>query len=420
MPWIKKNLMLVLGGLVGLVLLGGSGYFLFSESSREADINAQLEEKQNEWSRLNNLNPFPEDRNIKLVREEAERMEQLALSLRGALKPLPAPEVTDTFSLRLLIENTISELRSEAEAAGVELPDRYAFTFQRLRDHAGQFDSNAIPRVAQQVAHISTLCRVLFNAKVHALSTIRRSPVLREEGGTSDFLTKGPVTNNWVIRAPYDLSFRSFNSELAEVMRGLAALGPCVAVKTLNVEPTSIRPSGGMPMGVPMMVPPGMIPVSPGMAPPQPGGGVGGMDPALAERYGLGGRGRGESGGMDAATRDRYGLGGGRGRGGGMDPSMRDRYGLGGGAGGMDPALRDRYGIGPSAPGTGMPPGFPPMMAPPGGGRTSGGAIEERPLLVILQLDFVTPRPAPDTARRTPARAPAVRMPDGDEMGAAE
>ncbi|MBX3748046.1 MAG: Amuc_1100 family pilus-like protein [Verrucomicrobiae bacterium] len=418
MPWIKKNLMLVLGGLVGLVLLGGSGFFLYSESSREADINAQLEEKQNEWGRLNNLNPFPEDRNIQLVREEAERMEQLALSLRSTLHPLPAPEVTDTFSLRLLIENTISELRGEAEAAGVELPDRYAFTFQRLRDHAGQFDSNAIPRIAQQVAHISTLCRVLFNAKVHALSTIRRSAVLREEGGTSDFLTKGPVTNNWVIRAPYDLSFRSFNSELAEVIRGLAALGPCIAIKTLNVEPTTIRPAGGMPM----MVPPGMMPVTPGMAPPQPGGGIGGMDPALAERYGLG-RGRGEGGGMDASMRDRYGIGGGRGRGGGMDPSMRDRYGIGGGgggAGGMDPALRERYGIGPGAPGAGMAPGMPPMMAPPGGGRGPGGAIEERPLLVILQLDFVTPRPAPDTARRTPARAAAVRMPDGDGMGTAE
>ena len=236
MPWIKKNLTLVLGGLIGLVLLGGSAFFLFSEAQREASINTQLEEKRAEWTRLNGLNPSPDEKNIKAVKEEAARLEQLSTKLSQAFKPVEAPPVNDTFSLRLLVETTISSLTREAEAAGVNLPDRYAFTFQRLRDLPGQFESNGIPRLAEQVAQISQICRVLYDAKIHSLDTLRRPPVLKDEGSGADYLTKRGATNQWVIRTPYDLSFRAFSSELAEVIRGLAALDQCVVIKTINIE----------------------------------------------------------------------------------------------------------------------------------------------------------------------------------------
>lgn len=397
MPWIKKNLMLVLGGLVGLILLGGSGFFLFSEASREGGINAQLEEKRGEWERLNNLNPYPDEKNIKFVKEEAARVGKLASSLRDGIRPVEVAQVTDTFSLKLLIETTISNLRKEAEEAGVALPDRYAFTFQRLREMP-QFNSNGIPKLAEQVSEVATLCRVLFDAKVHSLDTLRRAPVLREEGGAPDYLTKRGATNQWVIRTPYDLSFKAFSSELAEVIRGFAALDSCISIKTINIEPTTLPPSGG-PTGVPIPVPaPGVL----------PGGmqGPGMMDPALRQRYGLGPGGRSEGGGGA----------------GGMDPSLRARYGLG--PGGGDAAMRSRYGLGGRPGADSAPP--PSLMAPaspavptaPSASTGPSVVLDEKPLRVILQLDFVKPKPATATAtRRAPRPAPDA---DGSADASAE
>ncbi len=396
MPWIKKNLMLVLGGLVGLVLLFGSGFILFSEADRDTQVTTQLEEKRAEWDRLNNLNPFPDEKNIRALKEETTRVRKVTDDLRGSIKPVDVPPVNDTFALRLLIERTISDLTKEAEEAGVDLPDKYAFTFQKLRDIGGQFDSNGIPRLAEQVEQIRTLCGVLFRAKVHSLDTLRRPAILKEEGAGSDYLTKKSVTNNWVVRTPYDLTFKAFSSELASVIRGFAALDQLVVIKTINIDPTTLRssPGSGMPF---MTVMPGASP----MMPPPGVGGPGGMDPALAARYGLGGGRRPGEGGAGP---------------GGMDPALASRYGLGGGA----DAMRSRYGGlggGPAAPPppTLSSPG--PSMAPgvPGAPAGPSTVLDEKPLRVIIQLDFVKPKPATEPARRTTSR-PA---PTGDGAAAA-
>ncbi|MBL9126875.1 MAG: Amuc_1100 family pilus-like protein [Verrucomicrobiales bacterium] len=403
MPWIKKNLTLVLGGLVGLVLLGGSGFFLFTQSSRESTVNTALEEKRTEWNRLNELKPYPDEKNIKAVREEAARVEKLSASLKQGLKAVDVQPVTDTFSLKLLIETTISELKKEAEAAGVHLPDRYAFTFQKLREMP-QFDSNGIPKLAEQVAQISTLCRVLFDAKVHSLDQLRRPAILKDEGGSAEYLTKKAVTNkNLIVRAPYDLSFRAFSSELAGVLRGFAALDEVVAIKTVNIEPTTLPQSGGP---APTMIMPTQTSSSP-MMPGAPG--AGGMDAAMRARYGLGpampGRGESEGGGGAA----------------GMDPAIRARYGLGPGGGSGEAAMRSRYGMGP---GMGMGATPPPSLSAPVNPGTAAPAapagpsvvIDEKPLRVILQLDFVKPKPEPEAARRTarPAAGEAAPAPAAD------
>jgi hypothetical protein len=388
MPWIKKNLTLVLGGLVGLVLLGGSAFFLFAQSTRETTVNAELEEKRAEWNRLNSLNPYPDEKNIKAVRDEAAKVEKLTGALRESIKSPSVQPVTDTFSLKLLIETTISDLKKEAEAAGVNVPDRYAFTFQKLREMP-QFESNGIPKLAEQVAQISLLCRVLFDAKVHSLDQLRRPAILRDEGGSTDYLTKKAVTNrNLIVRAPYDLSFRSFSSELAGVLRGFASLQEVVAIKTINIEPTTL-PAQGPGQGQPTMF-------MPTQTSPIPGGPGGGMDAALRSRYGLGpsSRSAAESGGGAM----------------GMDPALRSRYGLGPGGGSGEAAMRSRYGIGGGAAGAPPPSLSTPMMggAPAPAAPTGPSVVlDEKPLRVIIQLDFIKPKPEPETVRRGSRPAPA-------------
>ncbi|MCC6235220.1 MAG: hypothetical protein IT580_21440, partial [Verrucomicrobiales bacterium] len=216
--------------------------------------------------------------------------------------------------------------------------------------------------------------------------------ILKDEGSGSDYLTKKSVTNNLVIRTPYDMTFRAFSSELAAVLRGFAALDQLVVIKTINIDPTTLKGSGGG--AVQMMT---MMPSSPGVM-PTPGGGMGGMDPALAQRYGLGaggGRRPGEGGGGP----------------GGMDPALASRYGLGGGG---EAAMRSRYGGGPGGAAMTPPPALSQPTAPaglPGAPAAPAGpavVLDEKPLRVIMQIDFVKPKPAAESAtRRAAPRATA-------------
>ncbi|HMO66712.1 MAG TPA: Amuc_1100 family pilus-like protein [Verrucomicrobiota bacterium] len=362
MPWIQKNLILVLGGVVGLALLAAAGWFWFNQAQREQEIGAQLEAKNAEWTDLVGRKPYPSDDNIRAVRDEEKRLEKLREVLKQNFPAVAAAPVSDALELKVLIETAIAELRAEAEAAGVTLPDRdYSFTFQRLRPMApSQFDSNSIPTLAEQVAQVGALARVLFDARVHSLEAIRRPAILKEEGGASDYLTLKPVSDDLVTRMPMEVTFRSFSGELAGVVAGLAALPNTVVIKKISVEPTTLSgpASGPQPM-MPFRPPPPQAEA----APPQ------------GDRYG--GLRRGGPGGMSPDLASRYGLGPGGGR-----PTP--------GPGGMDPALAQRYGLTPPA-------GAAPPMAPaaPSSPGSPAAVVDERPLRVTFHLEFVKLKPAP-------------------------
>ncbi|MCZ7634988.1 MAG: hypothetical protein M5U12_02325 [Verrucomicrobia bacterium] len=59
MDWIKKNLGLVISGVVALVLLGLAGYYLYSKYTLSATQSAQLEEQESKLQALINLRPNP-------------------------------------------------------------------------------------------------------------------------------------------------------------------------------------------------------------------------------------------------------------------------------------------------------------------------------------------------------------------------
>lgn len=370
--------MLVLGGVVGLALLAAAGWFWFSQAQREREIGAQLEAKSAEWTDLVGRKPYPSDENIRAVREEEKRLEKLREVLKQHFPPVAAAPVSDALELKVLIETAIAELRAEAEAAGVMLPDRdYAFTFQRLRPMApSQFDSNSIPTLAEQVAQVGALARVLFDARVHSLEAIRRPAILKDEGGTADYLTQKPVSDDLVTRMPMEVTFRTFSGELANVVSGLAALPNTVVIKKISIEPTTLAgPAAGPPPMMPFRPPPPQA-----EAGPPPGDRYGGLRP--------GGRYGGGPGGMSPDLASRYGLGPGGGRPG---PTL-------GGPGGMDPALAQRYGLTPPA---GVTP--PTAQAAPTSPGSPSVAVDERPLRVTFHLEFVKLKPAPAASGRRAA-----------------
>jgi hypothetical protein len=241
MPWIKRNLYWVVGGVVALGLLGGAFYYLYSSLQAEKQIDEQLNAKQALKDQLQNANPHPgtgEVDNVAEAKKDEARVKEFLTQMKHSFVPISAPAVSDTYEFKLLLDSTQAELERKAERSGVVLPPRpYSFTFDAPKKSA-TLDPGALQPLAQQLAEVKTVCEILFDAKVHSLESVRRVAVSRVDIG-ADYLPKKAATNSLAILAPYEVIFKGFSSELAAVLNGLAQSPHCFIVRTLNTEVTT-------------------------------------------------------------------------------------------------------------------------------------------------------------------------------------
>jgi hypothetical protein len=82
-------------------------------------------------------------------------------------------------------------------------------------------------------------------------------------GALSDYLSDRPVTNDLAVLTPYQVTFRGFSAEIAQVLEAFAASPNGFVVKTISVLPASMTPATGdqgvtqsaAPMTTPMPLP---------------------------------------------------------------------------------------------------------------------------------------------------------------------
>lgn len=280
MDWIKKNVLFVVGLTVSLVLLIGAVVFLMQAGTAKDEAGALLQEKNQQLDTLVKREVYPNRSNVEAAKAEQKRVADFISSARMAFGSFETSLALDNASFKSLLESTIATLERQAGQSGVKLPgEKFGFTFAEQRKQL-QLPANTLAPLARQLADIENLCEILFSAKVHSLLALKRSSVgTNETFGNPEVLSKKSATNAVVGGAifPYEVTFQCFSSELSEVIDGLRRASDFFLLKTINIEPAgALDPNAG--------------------ANPMPGGGVVvgpggmGMDPALASRYGLGGR----------------------------------------------------------------------------------------------------------------------------------
>jgi len=358
MSWLKRNLFFVIGSLVALILMGLAGWFLYSKWSLNNDVLANLNADYAELKNLNSANPHPGSgavNNIKLAQEQREQLKEFIKKTQTFFKPMPRipdlPKISDRdFSAAL--SQTIEQLRNEATNASVALPpDNYNFSFTSQKSKIS-FAPGSLPRLAIQLGEIRALAEIFFQAKINALDNIRRERVSPDDsfGLQSDYLTEKTQTNALAVITPYEVTFRSFSTELAAVLAGLASSPHCLVVKTINVE---LAPAVAAPeqMATPLV---SMVPMQ-----YQP-------NPAVEEE-------------MSRAQREQS-----------AQAAFAARYGTGGGGTGG--------GIAYSGIGQAPPPAYapPPGGAPSATGASKGGlptVLDEKLLKITLNLYIIKPLP---------------------------
>ena len=280
MPWLKKNLTLVVSGVIALALLGFAGFFLYSKLTGESEVSGQLTAQTEELDRLSKLNPHPgteKVNNIDAAKRQDKELKDFLAEARKTFLPLSYPTGIDSGQFRLLMDTTFDELHRSAQASGVKLTAGYAFTFASQKSQMN-FEPNVLEPLVIALSDIREVCQMLFRAKVLTLDGIRRVPIMTQDtpgsGPAADIWNKKPFTNDLAISTPYEFTFHSFTPELAAVLEELYSSPHCFIVKNVVVDtaPSQLLQAEAAP------VLPAAIPMSPGF---------GGMDMRMRMRYGL-------------------------------------------------------------------------------------------------------------------------------------
>lgn len=313
MPWLKRNLLLAIGGAVAVGLLGFAGYFLYAKIRLEQEVTEKLQAQTQELEDLTKKEPHPGSdkvNNIKAAEEQEQELQRFLAEARRAFVPPDYPKSVDSGQFRLLLDNTVDELQRAGDRAKVRMPPQYAFTFSAQK-RLMAFDADTIEPLAKMLTDIRAICHVIFDAKVLTLDGIRRTAVAVQDtpdpgGGPGDYWNRKPLTNDWAITVPYEFTFHSFTPELSAVLDGLYRSPQCFLVKNVVVDtapstlldkqaeqPEMQDMSGpaGRPMNMYQLMMlmrgrrymPQMPPVEQPAAPPPPGPG-GGMGTVLDEK----------------------------------------------------------------------------------------------------------------------------------------
>jgi len=245
MDWIKKNLALVVIGAVALGALGFAGFFLWTKMQDSAKVTTELEDQDQKLQTLARMKPHPgkgKVDNIAAAKEQEQKLQDFAKRAREMFVPVPYPTNIDSASFGLLLADTVDYLQRKAGRSGIKIPDGYAFTFEAQRKSL-TFEANAVVPLTRALTEVKAISEILFDAKILELDRIRRvsvasqdTPSLGPMGGTSDYWTRKPTTNDLAIIIPYEFTFRGFSSELQSVLEGLARSPHSFLLKNLVVD----------------------------------------------------------------------------------------------------------------------------------------------------------------------------------------
>jgi hypothetical protein len=194
---------------------------------------------------LNNENPSPGNdtvNNIQTTREEEQQLREWIQQARRYFQPIPSiPDPTNGVvtgeAFAAALRRMVDQLQHDAENASVTVPPQYNFSFEAERSLV-KFAPGGLDALAQQLGGVKEICGILFAARINSLDGFRRLRVSGDDarGSQSDYLDGVVATNNLATFMPYEVTFRCFSQDLADVLAGFASSPHGFIVKDINVQ----------------------------------------------------------------------------------------------------------------------------------------------------------------------------------------
>jgi hypothetical protein len=259
----KQIILLSVAGLLA-VILGVSGFLLFRgirEFGREEQaLDRAVKTLENYYAR----DPFPSPENEQREQDNIRVLQEWFVGLVGALRrgqAEPTPLTPSNF-IRLFSKSS-SELNAMAQAHKTAVPESFAYGFDRYSASGVLPAPPDVPRLAQQLAIVDAVGKVLFESGIRELVEVRReefesaaaggasaAPTVSRfsrfgttataEGGQRDWTAK-PTAGELTPGALYTglrfgFRFRSGEDAVLKVLNALAAQEMFCVVTYLSVE----------------------------------------------------------------------------------------------------------------------------------------------------------------------------------------
>jgi hypothetical protein len=243
--FIKRNLGLIIGGVVAIGLMGFAGYYLWTQIQQDDQVTVELDTATSRFKELTDRKVHPgNDKvdNIKNAQEQHKKLQQFLTEVKSKIITPELPKNLSNKDFRALLDNTIAELQHEAEENGIGLPGGkdYWFTFAAQKSSV---EFKPLKDLAYQLMDIKAITEILYEAKIHDLISIKRVPVASEDSGYTDYLSeKKATTNDYAIVTPYEITFQGFSPELERVLEGFVNAKQCLVVRTLGVDKAPAAP----------------------------------------------------------------------------------------------------------------------------------------------------------------------------------
>jgi hypothetical protein len=250
MSWFHQNrwlgTFLIISGACTLVPL----VFLFHVRSSFEEASVRFKEAATERTRLECLDPFPDDSNFRKMKVDLEKygaaLEKVKDELRKCVLPV-VPLAPNEFQSRL--RQSVVAIANKARANRVKLPDNFHLGFDEFI--AALPDAAAAPVLGQELAQTEVLVNILIDARVDAVVALKRVPLLPGIAATTAIVatsTSAPRSKTApnsdagssqkpIQRGVVDLTFKSSQSVARKVLNQIASSNQQLyIIRTLRVR----------------------------------------------------------------------------------------------------------------------------------------------------------------------------------------
>ena len=244
MNWYRENRwlgnFLIAFAVTALLAL----YFLFRARSGFTEASAQFNQAASERTRLEHLNPFPNEGNFRKTRaaldDYSATLTKLKADLRAQVLPVE-PIAPNEFQSRL--RRAIVNTTEKARANRVKLPENFHLGFDEFRTTLPT--TAAAPLLGRELAQVELLFGILIDARVDAIAAVKRTTSPTE--ATAAPTPKKPsapanAAPAVVERTIVDLTFTASPSAMRKVSNQIAsAERQFFIVRTLYVRNQQLK-----------------------------------------------------------------------------------------------------------------------------------------------------------------------------------
>lgn len=279
MKWFAENKFLAVFLAIVLLAAGALGFLLMQAHTSYGAISTQYDEKAKELQRLQSLEPYPNDANLKAttaVRDGFKAQIDGLLAQMSALEIPTKPELTPN-AFQDELRAAVSSVTAKATSEGVVINEPFYLGFEAYQNTLPP--AAAAPPLERDLTVVKMVVERLIELRAVSITSIKRTPIPEELGAAP--AAKSPAAQTpgkpasdkaleiTVRKDLVNIAFVAKPAAFKQFMNDLATLKQFMVVRTLVVNNSS--PTGPSRDLGQFTFDPSTTPAEPGAATPAEG-----------------------------------------------------------------------------------------------------------------------------------------------------